>query len=208
MEIILIIFLIIVLAVAVFTLFKILKWVFTKKERALWLGMLFLCLVVGITINKLFFTKMEFVQSKVYPNLYLVKNEIEDKEALKVIIKKKVLEIVSKGLINNAEIYSENTYKAPYATLAFYTYTKNSIFSVFQDYGTAYFLDHEEDLGGFVVEDLGMYQKNKLATYNLRTCKKDSRLFCGVLDFFKEGYVIKTDTLPFTAKKDNNTNLK
>ncbi|WGH75179.1 hypothetical protein P8625_14050 [Tenacibaculum tangerinum] len=37
---------------------------------------------------------------------------------------------------------------------------------VFQDYGTAYFIDHEEDLGSFSVEDLNMYQNEKLTTFN------------------------------------------
>ena len=48
-----------------------------------------------------------------------MKNEIEDREALQEIIKKKVVNMIDNGLIDHQEIYSENTSKAPYATLVF-----------------------------------------------------------------------------------------
>jgi len=195
MEIVLIIFLIATAALVFLLLYKVIRWIIAKKTRVVSILALLLIIAVGYTIKQLFFTKMEFIQSKVYPNLYLVKNEIKDREALQQIIKKKVVNMIDSSLIDHQEIYSENTSKAPYATLAFYTYNKNSQLSLFQDYGTAYFIEKKEDLGGMIVEDLSMYGKYKLAAYNLRTYKNDTTCYYGILNYYKEGYIIKTDTL-------------
>lgn len=192
MEILLIIFLIILVGIGLFLLFKIVRWVFHKKARIVWMLILLTGIMVSVATHRLFFVKMEFVQSKVYPNLYLIKNEIKDRDSLDKLIKEKVVEMIDNNLVDTKKRYSQNTHEAPYATLAFYTYTKNSVFSVFQDYGTAYFIDNEEDLGGMIVEDLQMYQNYKLATYNIRTCKNDTTHYCGVLEYYKNGYIIKT----------------
>ncbi|WP_417786500.1 hypothetical protein [Tenacibaculum sp.] len=144
---------------------------------------------------------MEFIQSNVYPNLYLVKNEIKNRDSLNSIIKKRVVEKIDLNFIANGKKYTENTHKAPYAALAFYNYSKSSRLSVFQDYGTAYFIDHEEDLGGFSVEDLSMYQNEKLATFNIHPYKKDSTQYYGVLEYYRNGNVMKTDTIVLQKNK-------
>ena len=208
MEIVLIIFLIATAALVFFLLYKVIRWIIAKKARVFSILVLLLIIGVGYTINHLFFTKMEFIQSKVYPNLYLVKNEIEDRAALQQIIKKKVVNLIDGGLIDLQEIYPDYTSKAPYATLAFYTYNKNSQLLPFQDYGTAYFINNDEDLGGMIVEDLSMYSKYKLATYNLRTYRKDTTSYYGVLDYYKEGYIIKTDTLFKKTQKTTEQQLE
>lgn len=192
MGILLIIFLVILASIGLFLLYKIVRWVFQKKARMF--GALFLIgsSILGITIHRLFFVKMEFVQSKVYPNLYLVKNEIKDRDSLNKIIKERVVEMIDNNLVDTEKRYSQNTHEAPYATLAFYTYTKSSKLYVFQDYGTAYFIDNEEDLSGMIVEDLSMYQNYKLATYNIRACKNDTTRYCGILEYYKDGYIVKT----------------
>lgn len=195
MEILIILFLLILLFFLLFLLYKIVRWIFRKKVRIYYVISLIGVLLLTKTIHYLFFTKMEFIQSKVYPNLYLVKNEVKDRNSLNNSIKKKVTENINNGLISDRKIYLENTSKAPYATLAFYTYSKNSVFSVFQDYGTAYFIENEEDLGGISVEDLQMYYKYKLATFNIRNYTNDTTRFYGVLAYYKDGYVVKTDTL-------------
>ncbi|WP_020532577.1 hypothetical protein [Flexithrix dorotheae] len=195
MEILLIIFLLLLAGLVLFLLYIILKWIVAKKVRIIVAASLFLIAVVGFTINYLFFTKMEFIQSKVYPNLYLVKHPIKDRDSLNSIIKSKVIEIIDKNLINNKKVYSENTAEAPYATLAFYTYSKNSKLSVFQDYGTAYFIEYEEDLGGMIVEDLNMYQTQKLATYNIKAYKTNTTRYYSTLTYYKDAYPVKTDTI-------------
>lgn len=195
MDILIILFLLMLLFFSLLLLYKIVRWILRKKTRIYWTAFLLSIFLFTKTINHLFFTKMEFIQSNVYPNLYLVKNELKNRDSLNNSIKKRVIKKINNGLVNNGEIYSENTYKAPYATLAFYTYSKNTIFSVFQNYGTAYFIDNEEDLGGISVEDLLMYSNDKLATFNIRHYKNDTTRLCGILEYYKNGYVVKTDTL-------------
>lgn len=171
------------------------KWILAKKIRSIAVISLSLVVIVGFTIHNLFFTQMEFIQSKVYPNLYLVKHPIKDPDSLNRIIKNKVIEILDQNPINNQKVYTENTAEAPYATLAFYTYSKNSKLSVFQDYGTAYFIENEEDLGGMIVEDLSMYQNQKLATYDIKPYKNETTRYYGVLTYYKDAYPVKTDTI-------------
>lgn len=195
MEILLIIFLLLLAGLVLFLLYKILKWIAAKRVRIIVAAALLVIAIIGNTLNRLFFTKMEMIQSTVYPNLYLVKHPIKDRDSLNNIIKRKVIEVIGKNPIINQKIYSENTYEAPYATLAFYTYNKNSKLSVFQDYGTSYFIDNQEDLGGMIVEDLSMYQTQKLATYNIKAYKNDITRYYGALTYFKDAYPVKTDTI-------------
>lgn len=195
MEILLIIFLLLLAGLVLFLLYKILKWIAAKRVRIIVAAALLVIAIIGNTLNRLFFTKMEMIQSTVYPNLYLVKHPIKDRDSLNNIIKRKVIEVIGKNPIINQKIYSENTYEAPYATLAFYTYSKNSKLSIFQDYGTSYFIDNQEDLGGMIVEDLSMYQTQKLATYNIKAYKNDITRYYGALTYFKDAYPVKTDTI-------------
>ncbi|WP_394420585.1 hypothetical protein [Tenacibaculum mesophilum] len=195
MEILLIIFLLLLAGLVLFLLCKILKWIAAKRVKIIVAAALLVIAIIGNTLNRLFFTKMEMIQSTVYPNLYLVKHPIKDRDSLNNIIKSKVIEVIGKNPIINQKIYSENTYEAPYATLAFYTYSKNSKLSVFQDYGTSYFIDNQEDLGGMIVEDLSMYQTQKLATYNIKAYKNDITRYYGALTYFKDAYPVKTDTI-------------
>lgn len=195
MRIFLLLYLVLLFCLLFYLMYKIIRWIIRKKVRAYWaLALLGIFLLTKI-INHVFFTKMEFIQSKVYLNLYLVKNEIKDRDSLNNIIKERIMLEINNNSDITKKIYPKNTHEAPYATLAFYTYTKSSKLSMFQDYGTAYFIDNEEDLGGMVVEDLSMYQNYKLATYNIRTHKKDTTLYYGVLAYYKQGYLVKTDTL-------------
>lgn len=200
MEILIIIFLLTLAGIGIWLFYKTLKWFFKRKTRFFWLSSLLVIGTLGYTINQLFFIKMKLIQSNVYPNLYLVKNEIKNRDSLNNIIRKKVIKQINDDFITNGKRYTENTHKAPYATLAFYSYSKSSRLSVFQDYGTAYFIDHKEDLGGFSVEDLSMYQNEKLATFNIRLYKNDSTQYYGVLEYYEKGYPVKTDTLELQKK--------
>lgn len=195
MEIVFFFFLILLLGMILFLSYKIVKWIIVRKERVICVVSILFITIASVTTYQLFFSKMEFIQSKVYPNLYLVKNPIKDRDSLNNIIKGRVLEIIDKNLINYQTIYTENTAEVPYAILAFYTYSKNSKLSVFQDYGTAYFIDNEEDLGGMIVEDLSMYQTQKLATYNIKAYKNDTTRYYGALTYYSDAYPVKTDTI-------------
>lgn len=199
MEIFIIFLLLILLLFSLFLFYKIVRWLIRKKIRIYWAVSLIGVFLLTKTIHHFFFTKMEFIQSNVYPNLYLVKNQIEDRDSLNIIIKNRVIEMINKKSTISKKVYPKNSHISPYATYAFYTYTKNSRLSIFQDYGTAYFIDNEEDLGGISVEDLLMYRSYLLVTYNIRSFKKDSTQRYGILEYYKDRYVVKTDTL-FNSK--------
>ena len=200
MEIVFIFFLILLFGIVLFLSYKIVKWIIARKVRVVGVVSILFITIVNATIYQLFFVKMKFIQSNVYPNLYLVKNEIKNRDSLSFIIKKRVVEKINLNFIANGKKYTENTHKAPYAALAFYTYTKSSKLSIFQDYGTAYFIDYEEDLSGFSVEEFGMYRSYKLATFNIHSYKKDSTQYYGLLEYYEKGDVVKIDTLILQKK--------
>ena len=58
-----------------------------------------------------------------------------------------------------------------------------------------YFIEKEEDPGGFSVEVLDMYPKYHIAQFNLNFCKNDTINYFGTIDYCKNWEVIKTDTL-------------
>ncbi|MGY3791242.1 hypothetical protein [uncultured Aquimarina sp.] len=132
---------------------------------------------------------MEFIQSKVYPDLYLVKHAVEEKDSLHKAIKK----VVRQNLI---EYHQKTDFKDSFQySLRFYTYYKNWNPLAFGDSGTAYFIDNEEDLGGMIVEDLSMYPQYKLAIFTMTDCKNTNTSICGKLDYYENGYVSKTDMI-------------
>ncbi|MEE3999191.1 hypothetical protein V1T75_02485 [Tenacibaculum sp. FZY0031] len=189
MEILVIIYLFLFLGVGIFLLYKILKWVVTKKVRVLGALSILLIAIISIAIYQLFIVKMEFIQSEIYSDLYLVKKPTENKNALN----KSIKNFVNQKLAETKNI--DTNY-----SLRFYEYTKNWNLLVFGDYGTAYFIENEEDLGGFSVEDLNMYQKEKLAILQIYSYKKDSTQHYGILEYYEKGYPVKTDTLTLQKK--------
>ncbi|HCX25115.1 MAG: hypothetical protein CMB80_14775 [Flammeovirgaceae bacterium] len=134
---------------------------------------------------------MEFIQSKVYLNLYLLKNPVKEPDLVYQAIQKKLIEHM------NARPHTGKTltYNSTQPSVYFYEYTKNFAFNIFQDAGTAYFLDNEEDIGGFVSEELGMYTQYRLAEIYYDTCKTDSISYCAVIDFFHEGEFVREDSI-------------
>lgn len=153
-------------------------------------------LVLAFGIKKVFFTNMEFIQSNVYSNLYIVKNPVKDKSELQIAIVKKIKE----HLITEHQPTKELSYSKT-KRIYFYEYVGMS-FGFLSEAGTEYFIDHEEDLGGFVTEELGMYQKYILAEFYYEPIAKGTNVICGELDFFHDGEFIKTDTICNLHVKD------
>lgn len=91
----LIIFLLIIL-VAIFLLlyilFKVAKWTLKESTRTKWAISILTTLVLVFVVKRVFFTKMEFVQSNVYSNLYIVKNPEKEYSEVKNAIFKKIKE--------------------------------------------------------------------------------------------------------------------
>ncbi|WP_221258051.1 hypothetical protein [Flavobacterium okayamense] len=133
---------------------------------------------------------MEFIQSNVYSNLYIVENPVKDKDELKTAIISKIKE--------HLKTNHKQTKKLSYSneTECIYFYEDGGMtFGFLGEAGTSYFLDHEEDLGGFVSEELGMYQQYLMAEFYYETFSNELNSICGEFSFFYEGEFVKTDTL-------------
>lgn len=182
-------FLLLLFLALLFAMYKLVKWTLKDKIRVKGAISFLIVLVLGFAIKKIFFTKMEFIQSNVYSNLYIVKNPVKDNEERnKVIINKIIEHLKTQHKQTKALSYSETK------SIYFYEYVGMS-FGFLSEAGTEYFIDHEEDLGGFVSEEIGMYQEFRMAEFYYKTCENDSTKTCGELDYYQEGEFIKTDTL-------------
>ncbi len=184
----LILFLILLLIIAgiiLFQLYRLVRWILVKKTRIIRSIWVLSIAIIGIAIYQLFFVNMEFIQSKVYPDLYLVKHPVKDKNKIDNTIKNAVIQ----HFTTTEKI--DSTY-----TLRFYEYTNNwNPLLIFGDAGTAHFIDHEEDPGGFTTEELSMYLNYKLATFKTVLSNNDNNTLSGVLQYYSEGSPTKTDTL-------------
>ena len=150
-----------------------------------------LMLLSGL-IHKLFFEKMEFIQSKVYPNLYLVKYPIEDRDSLNKSIKNKVLQDMNNQFVWNKNNIEENR-------IRFYEYTTAWGFSN----GTKHFIENKEDPGGFSSEELDNYQEQKMAYFELKQCENDSLNYLGNLIYFKDGLEFNSEILIDDCKENH-----
>lgn len=189
MLILLLLFLLLFLGILIFTIFRLRKWTLKEKNRIKWAISILIILVVTFTIKKLFFTQMEFIQSNVYTNLYIVKNPLKNNEERNKAIINKIKEHLQTKHKQTKELsYSETK------SIYFYEYIGIS-FGFISKAGTEYFIDHEEDLGGFVSEELGMYRDYRMAEFYYASCTKDSTKTCGELDYYHEGEFVKTDSI-------------
>ena len=198
-----ILFFSVILILFFYLFYKLIVWISQKKIRINWALFIIGIFVVIKIIDSVFFTKMEFIQSKVYPNLYLVKNPISDNDSLNAIIKEMVTQKMNYEFVNN-----ENKYKSTYQftsdspsrtyfnySLRFYKYYKGWGTNPFGEAGTAHFIEHEEDPGGFSSELLEYYEQYRIAKLDIRFCENDTINYFGVLTFFINGEETKTDTI-------------
>ena len=91
--------LLLLLAICSYVIFKALKWILKRNIRIVYtlIGIGFL-LLLGV-VNHLFFKNMQFIQSEVYPNLYIVKYPDNDQKVLQQAIKNQVLNRVLKNRV-------------------------------------------------------------------------------------------------------------
>lgn len=115
--------------------------------------------------------KIEFVQSKVRTNLFLIKNPPKNDSLLK----KEITLFLIKTHSKNDSVPK-----------LFYRYSWN----------TKYFLDHEEDPGGFSSEELINYPEDNIANFIISKCENDKTKLVGELRFYNEwGDHYKPDTI-------------
>ena len=137
--------------------------------------------------------KIEFVQSKVKPSTFLLKNLPRDDK----FIKEEIKSFLSKNLphqdslIKKEFIIAENFYQKQ---IFFYRYT----------WDTSYFIENKEDTdGGFSDNSLSDYPEDKIATFFISKCEKDSTKLVGELYFYgNAGFSSKReiDTLIYHCK--------
>lgn len=182
------ILLIIIIGVCLWLVLKISNWVIKKRQRIVIISIASICIILGTLLYQQYFVKMEFIQSEVNPNLYIVKNPSEDMNTVNKAIREKVIQLIknqtSKG-------------KQSYSTLSFYTYSKGD----WGENGTAYFIKHEERRDGMTAELLEYYPECLLAEFTVQPCEKNNAYFYGKLEYYHEDKRIKTDTLLNSCNK-------
>ena len=183
-------FFLILLLALLFAIFKIVKWTSKERARVKWVISIISILVVAFVVKRVFFTKMEFFQSNVYSNLYIVENPDKEIEA----VNKAILNKIKEHLITQHKQENKLSYSNETECIYFYELGGRT-FGFLGEAGTSYFIDHEEDLGGFVTEELGMYQEYRMAEFYYKTSENELNSTCGELNWFDEGDFIKTDTI-------------
>lgn len=191
----------IIIAVLITAVIWLLKNPLRRKYSFTVLGIALLFLLV----YNVFFVDhhLKFVQSKVYPNLYLVDNEISDRDSLNKIIKKMAIIKMNAEFIGN-----ENKFKSHYKAtdvsdsrtemdyhIDFYTYFEGWGTDPFGQAGTAHFIENEEDPGGFSSEELSHYNEYKIADLSIRFCENDTVNYYGVLRYYQHGMETISDTI-------------
>ena len=188
----LIVFIVILVIVAVLLLMlclRLFKWTLKSKKRVQVALVMLAVGGVAIGINHFFFKNMRFIQSEVYPNLYLVEYPVKDHAALEKAIKEKIREHLSTEHKTGKPLAYTNENGIYFYELG------GKTFGFIGDAGTGYFIDHEEDLGGFVTEELGMYTNYRLAEFYYDPCPQDPMLYCGEIGYYKEGEYFNVDSL-------------
>ncbi|KFF05763.1 hypothetical protein B0A68_17840 [Flavobacterium reichenbachii] len=159
---------------------------------------------------------MEFIQSKVYPKLYLIKDPINNRDSLNTIIKKMVVQKMNAEFIGKENKYKEKyqySSESPsrtdlYYSLSFYRYYKGWGTNPFGEAGTEHFIQNKEDPGGFSSELLEHYYEYKIAEFDIAFCKNDTINYFGVLRYFQNGEEKTTDTIIKAKIKELNLNVK
>ena len=180
-----------------FVLFQVAKWILKHRTRRI-ISLAIIGLIGALLlINKLFFQQMELLQSKVYPNLYLIKYPVNNRDTINQLIKNKTVEVIKQqnyDTNSSIKLIDKNTVETIRAndyTIHFYLYSNEWGFRN----GTNYFIDHKEDAGGFSTEVLTDYNTLKLAYFELKYCENNSTHVIGDLSYFEEGKLITTETL-------------
>lgn len=181
--------LVIIAILLLWLFFRLCKWILKSKRRV----QVFLAVLVvggaGMGIHHFFFKKMQFIRSNVYSNLYLVEYPNKEYSIVENAIKEKIKEhLKTEQKTGKPLSYSGEN--------AIYFYELGGrTFGFIGEAGTGYFIDHEEDLGGFVSEELGMYTNYRLAEFYYDPCPEDSTVYCGEINHFREGEFFKVDNL-------------
>lgn len=135
---------------------------------------------------------MELIQSKVYKDMYLIKNPINNRDSIHTLIKQFSLERMNKEFLGNENKYKDYNNDSSKVYLSydfdFYNYTDNWLGS-----NTAHFIENEEDDGGPTsMHFLSTIEDEKIATFGINFCENDTVNYYVAIRYYQEN---KTDTL-------------
>lgn len=138
---------------------------------------------------------MEFIQSKVYKNMYLIKNPINNRDSIQSSIKQICLQKMNNEFLGNEKKYknynSDSTSVWLNYDFDFYNYSDNWLGS-----NTAHFIENEEDDGGPTsIHFLSEIQNEKLASFRINYCKNDTINYYASITYYNKEREIKTDTI-------------
>ena len=130
--------------------------------------------------------KVEFVQSKVFNGLYLIKNPSRSDSLLKT----QIIDFLMKNSLKS-DYLSKTQLKEG---IDFYRYTSD----------TKYFIENEgDDTGGFSQNSITDYTEENIATFFISKCEKDTTKLVGKLYFYgNTGFSrkVEIDTLIYHCK--------
>jgi len=196
--------LIIVLIIGLYQLFRFIKWIVKKEIRVKWALGLAGVIMLSILVNHLFFKNMKFIQSRVYPDLYLVKYPIKDKDSLHKTIEKLVLEKVNSAFLDDKGVHKfsrKQIGESPYSIRFYEYYTGTPFFVPFGEAGTTHFIEHKEDPGGFSSEIISHYNAYRIAEFNLKYCTNDSLNYVGTINYYQGWDRIKSHIIINQCRK-------
>ncbi|RXR30115.1 hypothetical protein EQG68_11845 [Flavobacterium piscinae] len=196
MLILLLLLLLLLLFALLFAIYKLVKWTLKDKIRVKWAFTLLFALGLVIAIKKVYFTRMEFIQSKVYSNLYIVENPEKDS----LLVKKAILEKIKEHLRTQHKQKNKLSYSNETDCIYFYENGGRTL-GFLGEAGTSYFIDNEEDLGGFVSEELGMYPEYRLVEFYYQLPENKTNEIFGEINYFYEGKHVNTDSVKIQIKK-------
>lgn len=111
--------------------------------------------------------KIEFIQSAVYPKLFLLRNIPTTDSLMKTEIK--LFLFKDQNIKDFGQKKGRNYY-----VVDFYKYTD----------GTSYFLNNKEDSGGFSSEELMDFQEDEIANFIITKCKSDTTKLVGRFHYY------------------------
>lgn len=174
---------------------RILLWINKKPKEINWALSFLGILILAKIIHFAFFTEMEVIQSKVYKNMYFIKNPVSNTDSIRSSIKKMCLQRMNKEFISNEKKYKDYNNDSSKVwlnyDLNFYNYTDNWLGS-----NTAHFIENEEDDGGPTsMHFLSEIQNEKMARFSINYCENDTVNYYATLTYYQGEREIKTDTL-------------
>ncbi len=186
MEYLLLFTLLLLIVLLLLLVYKAVRWILKSSIRKKWASNVILMAFLLLGIKKILLNKMTFVQSNIYENLYLIKYPTKDQDLLEKVIIKKIKEyLLQKHAIDRLLIYNDKN------VIYFYEYGGAHL-GFMGDAGTSYFINHKEDIGGFVTEELAMYQNQRIVEFSYQPCSNDSNFVSGEINYFYNGDLLDT----------------